>query len=204
MSIKGDLVWFLEAQDAPPERIHAREIWHNEEGGSLLHAPAWSGEMRDLLEGSPRAARTLHTTISCEHGGLHPLPADATFAQMRAHEAACENCHGTGRRPRDEERYRRPMHAALNKIAGDHVPPALPHYDVVLRQVAMAQGDLTRAVDVLATRWPAMAAPPVAIRHIAEALRRCRRVFRDEPPPRYVDAQRRDLSDAQLDAEAVA
>jgi hypothetical protein len=57
------IAWFLEMQDPPPERVHAREVWHDETGGSLLHAPAWSGEMRDLIEGSAFGVRTIDGTL---------------------------------------------------------------------------------------------------------------------------------------------
>jgi hypothetical protein len=191
--LRDDIRFVLDTADLPPERVHSREVWHDETGGSLLHAPAWSGEFRDLIEGDAYRTQTIHGLEMCNHPTLTKLEVDAG--------ASCPTCLNSGRRPRVEYRFRRPQHAADERLARDHVAVGLPPFDVVLRALRQCRGSIAETADLLAATWPKMAAPPVAVRHIAEACRRYRRVFRDEPRDR-VTGPRPERSESQNIAEA--
>jgi hypothetical protein len=195
MTLVDDIRYVLDTVDTPPERVHSREVWHDETGGSLLHAPAWSGEFRDLIEGSPFRERVVRGQAPCDHPTLS--------ADELASGASCPTCHNSGRRPRTEHRYRRPQHAADQRLARDRVPEGLPRFDVVLRAVRQCQGDVEATSKLLARTWPRMGAPTIAVRHIAEACRRYRRVFRDEPRGRMLRPNI-ERSESQLDAEVAA
>lgn len=179
-------------------RVHVHEVWRDEAGGSHLGSPAFSDAMRELIEGNPYAARSSYHTRSCNHPQLSP--------SAIARGADCPTCGGLGQRPHEQQRYRRPMHAALSRLRYRPVRDGLPPLDLTLRMLAMSQGDLARAALGLARTYPRMGATEKAASHIGYALRELRRVFADEPAPRVVRTHPPvdTKSEAQSVAEAAA
>ena len=197
------LVWAQERWEDPPVRVHRREVWSDPEGGSILGAPAWTGEYRRWIEDNPE--ELLIKGVASVRCG-HPLHSPKDRKHLAAAESAwrstdglrCPDCDETGRCEREVLRYRWPMRVALAAIASHNVPDNRPKLDAVIWQLAEHEWSVGIAASVLADRFPLMAVPRIAASWTLTALSRCRAAYREDAP------RVRDKSEAQKNAEAAA
>lgn len=191
-----NLRWFLDCLDRTPERIHTRGIWSDPQdgAGSKLGSKKTSREFADFIEASPKARRTERTEVECFHVGVDREGGESCLACM-AYDVDGMPIGESGTRESISEVYRWPMRAAIARLAADHVRPGRPPLDVTLRTLARHSGDLQSTREVLARRWPVVGIEEEFYRHIAFALNRVRRVFREDAPPP------RERSEAQINAE---
>lgn len=197
--MRRNLVWFMAHLDAPPTRIHVRGVWHDETGGSAIGAPMLSSDFSRWLMAGERMTKVEWEDVPCAHIG-------------RENDNLCPSCvifdgegtpigeRGTVRRA--VEFYRWPMRAAMAKLRRIPVRRGRPDLATTLMSIARADGDVFGAIEVLTRGYPAMGDTKTAVAHIAYALNRVQRLYSVQPPVEV--APRRDVSEAQLDAEAEA
>lgn len=206
VKLDAAVAWFLDRLDAPPTRIHTRAVWADEEGGSVLGSHAHTRAFQLWLEAGESSVVREEWEEACPH----PL---LTSADRQAGRL-CETCGvrneegrvvaESGKRPRVRLRYRWPMRAALARLARVPARPGLPGLHTVLWQLAVAEGDVARVADLLASSHPLMGDLGAAVRHVSLALSRLRSAYREEAPPRHVAGERSTIerSESQAIAEA--
>jgi hypothetical protein len=187
--IAHDLAWFLDSLDDPPVALHEG---YDHIGDDVLGGPRMTHAFERWLTSSPRAIIVTTDTVVC----THPLRSNGLCLACAAFDASGLPISETGFRRMDVARYRWPMRAAMDRVRGVTVPEGLPDMARTLWAIAVA-GNLADAASVLAYTWPALGDPRVARAHMGRALSFVRQRYRvDAPLPR------RDISDAQADAEA--
>lgn len=208
MRLDRAVKWFLEHQDAPPIKLHRRGVWHDETGGSGLGTPDWT---RDFERWLAQAEATITDRFGerCRHPGqteddrLSGVICLTCCAWREGPAGARIADHETGWVQREQDRFRWPMRAALAALARQPIRRGRPNPAEVLRQLAMAEGDMAIVGSAFAGTYPALGDPAVMTGYIAWSLGRLRLVYREQPPAR-MRGPRPERSQAQLDAEAAA
>lgn len=206
--LERQIEWFLAHQDEVPNRMHVRDIWHDEGGGSALGSPAWSREFTSWLYARPDTVMLDKYERVCHHPGLEDPR--AFCESCGAYDGEGKPLYNTGVVSSVRQVYRWPMRAAMAKMRSAPVREGRPNMATALRLLAMVRGDWRLAAKALARRYPLMAMEKFAVTYFDHALRQLRRRFTEElpveqmlrPPRRVHSTGPVEKSEAQLNAEA--
>lgn len=203
MTLTELLEWFTDRADTPPLKIHQRGVWIDPEdhAGSVLGSPDWTSAWTRWLHAPPHAVTVEQYEDVCFHAGQPP--GQTWCPSCTVHRPDGSVLYSTGVVKRTRLRYRWPMRLVLHRLWKTPDRPGRPNMASVLWQLLVADGDMSRAASALAVRWPAMADPVVARTVFYLALRKARRLYREDVDlPLTRRGGKKPKSDAQLDAEA--